>query len=166
MDTTTSASKQSKPRFYWNPYKIILRKKIIDGFAEFSKGNYKPLLALYAEDVHQKFEGDHALGGERFSKDKVEQWFQRFVRLIPSEFTVTDVIVQGMPWNTVAIVEFQDRVAAEGVQPYVNNGIMNAKIVWGKAKDVHIYVDTQKIINALHTLKANGIAEAGAPPIQ
>lgn len=166
MDTTISITKKSKPRNYWNPYKIILRKKIVDGFAEFSKGNYKPLLALYADDVHQKFEGNHALGGERYSKDKVEQWFQRFVRLIPSKFTITDVIVQGMPWNTVAIVEFQDAVAAEGVEPYVNNGIMNAKIKWGKAKDVHIYVDTQKIIHALNTLKNNGIEEAGAAPIE
>lgn len=161
-----NSSATNKMRFYWNPYKIILRKKIINGFAEFSKGNYKPLLDLYADDVHQTFEGNHALGGERFSKDKVEQWFQRFVRLIPSRFTIEDVIVQGGPWNTAAVVVFSDSVNIPGVEPYVNNGIMNVKIKWGKAKDVHIYVDTVKIIHALNELYESGVEEAGAKPIE
>ena len=161
-----NSSATNKMRFYWNPYKIILRKKIINGFAEFSKGNYKPLLDLYADDVHQTFEGNHALGGERFSKDKVEQWFQRFVRLIPSRFTIEDVIVQGGPWNTAAVVVFSDSVNIPGVEPYVNNGIMHVKIKWGKANDVHIYVDTAKIIYALNKLYESGVEEAGAKPIE
>jgi len=153
-------------RTYFNPYKIILRKKIIDGFRAFSRGDYAPLLALYADDVHQIFEGDHALAGERFSRERVELWFQRFVRLLPSEFTITDVIVQGMPWNTVAIVEFTDHVTPEGVEPYTNHGMMKAVIVWGKAKYVHIYVNTAKIESALRQLEKNGVEEAGLPAIE
>lgn len=153
-------------RMYWNPYKIILRKKILDGFAAFSNGDYKPLLALYDDHVHQKFEGDHAVGGERHSKEKVELWFQRFIRLLPSKFEILDVIVQGMPWNTVAIVEFRDTVTPKGVAEYVNNGIMNAKIRWGKAYDVHIYVNTHKVEKALAALAATGVEEAGYPPIE
>ena len=84
-------------RLYLNPYKIILRKKIVGGFADFSNGNYQTLLKLYAENVHQHFEGNHALGGERFSKAKVELWFQRFVRLLPSKFFIKDMIIQGGP---------------------------------------------------------------------
>lgn len=36
-----------KPRFYLNPYKIILRNKIVKGFADFSHGNYQSMLKLY-----------------------------------------------------------------------------------------------------------------------
>lgn len=73
-------------RFYINPYKIILRNKIINGFEAFSNGDYKPLLALYDDNVHQIFEGNHALSGERHTKEKAELWFQRFTRLLPSRF--------------------------------------------------------------------------------
>lgn len=152
-------------RFYWNPYKIILRNKIANGFKAFSNGDYKPLLGLYADNVHQQFEGDHALGGERFSKQKVEQWFQRFVRLLPSVFTIKDMVIQGGPWNTVVFMEFQDEVSPKGVAPYINNGIMKAIVKWGKAKQVHIYVDTHKIQNALSQLARQGVDEAAAPPV-
>ena len=153
-------------RLYLNPYKIILRKKIMDGFADFSNGNYQTLLKLYAENVHQHFEGNHALGGERFSKAKVELWFQRFVRLLPSKFLIKDMIIQGGPWNTVVIMEFQDTVSPKNVPPYTNNGIMKAVVKWGKATDVHIYVDTAKIENALRALAQNGFEEAAEQAIE
>lgn len=153
-------------RFYLNPYKIILRNKIVKGFTDFSNGNYQTLLKLYAENVHQHFEGNHALSGERFSKEKVELWFQRFVRLLPSKFLIKDMIIQGGPWNTVVIMEFQDTVSPEGVESYKNNGIMKAVVKWGKATDVHIYVDTAKIEKALQQLAKNGVEEAHAQPIE
>lgn len=77
-----------KQPLYLSPYKRILMRRIKRGFAAFSRGDYRPLLALYADDVHQVFEGNHALGGERNSKQLVEQWFSRFVRLLPSVFTI------------------------------------------------------------------------------
>ncbi len=153
-------------RFYLNPYKIILRKKITDGFADFSNGNYETLLKLYADNVHQHFEGNHALSGERFSKQKVELWFQRFVRLLPSKFLIKDMIIQGGPWNTVVIMEFQDTVSPKNVPTYTNNGIMKAVVKWGKATDVHIYVDTAKVQHALNALAQNGVEEAAAAPIE
>lgn len=118
----------TRRRLYINPYKIILRKKIIDGFEEFSKGNYQPLLSLYADNVRQKFEGDHALGGERHDKQKVEEWFKRFVGLLPSKFTIHDVYVIGWPWDTIAAVKFEDYVTPKNVEPYINHGVMIAKI--------------------------------------
>lgn len=39
-----------------NPYKIILKKKIVNGFKHFSNGDYRPLLELYGDHVHQTFE--------------------------------------------------------------------------------------------------------------
>lgn len=157
---------QAITRFYLNPYKIILRNKIVKGFADFSEGNYHSLLKLYADDVHQQFEGNHALGGERFDMAKVELWFQRFVRLLPSKFTILDMIIQGGPWNTVVVMEFQDQVTPKGIAPYTNNGIMKAVVKWGKASSVHIYADTAKVENALKLLAENGVAEAVEKPIE
>lgn len=148
-----------------NPYKIILKKKIINGFQHFSNGDYRPLLSLYSENVHQIFEGNHALGGERFTKKGVELWFQRFLRLLPSKFEIKSFLVKGMPWNTDVVFEFQDRVTPAKAPAYTNNGILKGKIVWGKATQIHIYVDTAKVENALRILAENGIEEAAAEPI-
>jgi ketosteroid isomerase-like protein len=153
-------------RLYLNPYKNILRSKIVKGFADFSKGNYQTLLKLYDNNVHQQFEGNHALAGERFNKAKVELWFQRFIRLLPSKFYIKDMIIQGGPWNTVVIMEFQDEVSPQGITPYVNNGIMKAIVKWGKATHVHIYVDTSKVENALKELAENGVSEASEKAIE
>ena len=159
---------QSKPkrRLYINPYKIILRRKIIDGFAAFSDGDYQPLLNLYADDAWQKFAGQHALGGERRGKERIAQWFERFVRLLPSKFTIHDVYVVGGPWNTVATVQFEDRVQPSSGRAYTNHGVMIARVKWGKADKVYIYVDTQKISTALDDLAKDGVAEASASPIE
>lgn len=153
-------------RRYFNPYKIILRNKIVEGFKAFSKGDYKPLLDLYDEEVHQVFEGDHALGGQRRSKKKVEEWFERFVRLLPSQFDIQDVVIQGWPWDTAAVVVFQDRVSPKGIAPYVNQGIMNTRVQWGRATEVHIYVNTALISGKLKELEESGVEEAGYLPIE
>lgn len=73
--------------------------------------------------------------------------------------------MQGAPWQTVAVVEFYDQVSPEGIEPYTNHGVMIAQIRWGKATDVHIFVDTDKVVRALEQLRENGIAKAGSPPI-
>lgn len=96
----------------------------------------------------------------------MELWFQRFVRLLPSKFQVLDIIIQGGPWNTVVVMEFQDTVTPKGLAPYVNNGVMKAVVKWGKAVDVHIFVDTAKVENALNLLAKSGVEEAGAEAIK
>lgn len=148
-----------------NPYKIILKRKILNGFEQLSKGNYNPLLDLFADNVHYKFEGNHALGGERFTKKAVALWFERLLRLLPSSFEIKSMQVYGMPWNTDVVIEFQDTVSPHNLEPYVNDGIQKVKIVWGKATRIHTYVDTYKIQNALRTLAELGIEEANAVPI-
>lgn len=150
----------------FNPYKIILRKKIRNGFKQLSAGNYKPLTALFADNVHYHFEGDHALGGERFSKAAVELWFERLLRLLPSKFEIKSMLICGMPWNTDVVIEFQDTVSPANIKPYVNNGIQKVKIIWGKAVDIHTYVDTYKLQQALQLLAEQGVAEASAAPVE
>lgn len=148
-----------------NPYKIVLRKKILDGFQQLNQGNYKPLIALFSDNVHYRFEGNHALGGERFTKKAVEVWFERLLRLLPSKFEIKSMLIHGQPWNTDVIIEFQDQVSPLNIDSYTNNGIQKVKIIWGKAVDVHTYVDTYKIQRALKLLAEQGIEEAIAEPI-
>lgn len=149
-----------------NPYKIVLKRKILNGFHQLSRGNYKPLTKLFSDNIHYSFEGNHALVGERFTKKTVELWFERLLRLLPSKFEIKSMLIHGMPWNTDVVIEFQDTVSPPNVEPYINNGIQKVKIIWGKAVDIHTYVDTYKIQKALKMLAEQGIQEAAAEPIE
>lgn len=149
-----------------NPYKIVLKRKILRGFEQLNQGNYKPLIDLFSNNIHYRFEGNHALGGERFTKEAVDIWFQRLLRLLPSKFKIKSISIYGAPWNTKVFIEFQDTVSPHNIEPYINDGIQKVKIVWGKAVDVHTYVDTFKIQDALKKLSEKGIEEALAEPIK
>lgn len=159
-------SKHSANTFSFNPYRFVLKRKIIRGFDELSQQNYKYLTNLFADDVVYKFEGDHALGGTRISKRGVEKWFERLLRLLPGKFIIYSITVSGPVWDTKAIVEFSDTVSPKFGKAYTNNGIQVVHLRFGKVYHVHTYVDTSKIEYALNVLFENGIAEARAEKIE
>src|ERR1043165_8828182 len=66
--------------FSLNVFRNIVRSKVIDAFTRMSEGDASGALALMREDVKYRFEGDHALGGERVSRAGVEKWFGRLFR--------------------------------------------------------------------------------------
>lgn len=149
-----------------NPYRWILKSRIVKGFEELNKQNYKYLTGLFNDNVVYTFEGDHALGGTRISKAGVEKWFDRLFRLLPSKFIINSITVSGPMWNTTTIIEFTDTVTPRFGQPYTNNGIQVVKLRFGKVYKIHAYVNTHKIITALNTLYDNGVPEAKADKIE
>jgi ketosteroid isomerase-like protein len=152
--------------FSLNPYRWILKTRILKGFDELNRQNYHYLTNLFDDNVNYEFEGEHSLGGTRTSKVGVEKWFDRLLRLLPSKFVINSIAVTGSIWNTIAIIEFSDTVTPTFGQPYINNGIQVVKLRFGKAYKIHTYVNTNKVINALNILYDNGIQEAKADIIE
>ena len=147
-------------------YRAIVERKARGVFAALSRGDWEAVSAGLVEDVHHVFAGDNALGGERHSRAAFEQWLQRLYRLIPEiEFEVGDVAVRGWPWDTAVAVEWTDRGKAADGTPYVNQGSHWIRLRWGKAVEVHGYLDTEKLTRLLDGMAAAGIEEAGAEPI-
>jgi len=119
-----------------------------------------------ADDFHHVFAGDNALGGERHSKAAFEEWLRRLYRLIPEiEFEVRDVAVSGWPWNSSVAIEWTDRGRAADGTPYVNEGAHWIRLRWGKATDIHGYLDTARVDRLLGGMAAAGIDEAAAKSI-
>jgi ketosteroid isomerase-like protein len=152
--------------FSLNPYRFVLKKRILRGFNELNKQNYHYLTNLFANNVVYEFEGEHSLGGKRISKEGVEKWFERLLRLLPGRFVINSIYISGPIWNTIAIIEFTDTVTPKFGQPYKNNGIQAVRLRFGKAYNIHTYVNTSNIINALNILYDNGIQEAKANKIE
>jgi len=147
-------------------YKAIVKRKARGLFAALSRGDWQSTTVDIADDVHHVFPGDNALGGERRSREAMERWFERLYRLIPEiEFEVLDVAVRGWPWDTAIAIEWTDRGrTADGV-PYENEGAHWVRLRWGKAVEVHAYLDTEKVTAITERLAAAGIEEAAAPPV-
>lgn len=152
--------------FSINPYRWVLKKRIVKGFDELNKQNYHYLTNLFDDNVIYEFEGEHSLGGTRTSKIGVEKWFERLLRLLPSKFVINSITVSGPMWNTTVIIEFTDTVTPKFGQPYKNNGIQVVNLKFGKAYRIHTYANTNKIISALNILYENGINEAKAAKIE
>jgi len=147
-------------------YRAIVKRKARGIFEALSRGDVEAVSADLAEDVHHVFPGDNALGGERHSRTAFEEWLRRLYRLIPEiEFEVRDVAVCGWPWDTAVAVEWIDRGRAADGTPYVNQGAHWIRLRWGKAVEIHGYLDTEKLTRLLDDIAAAGIEEAAAAPI-
>jgi hypothetical protein len=64
-------------------YRALIRRRVVSTIERLSTGDYKPVVAQLAPDVHHVFAGDSALGGERPSRVAVERWSERLFRLFP-----------------------------------------------------------------------------------
>jgi ketosteroid isomerase-like protein len=112
------------------------------------------------------FAGDHALGGERRSREAQLAWFQRLFRLLPGvEFNLDDVLVRGWPWRTRAVALLHVRATVAG-RPYENEFVQTLDLRWRRITRIHNLKDTQKLAAALERLSAAGVDEACAAPIR
>ena len=148
-------------------YHAIVRRKLRQVFSSLSQGNFEPGLAGLASRFDHVFSGTHALGGTRHTKAGMRRWFERLFLLFPKlDFTIKHIAVCGPPWNTYAMVEWQDAATpADGV-PYVNDGTHFLRLRWGKVVSLHAYLDTQVVADTCRRLAEWGLADAAAPPIE
>jgi len=146
-------------------YHAAVRRLLRRVFAQLSRGEWQAALSNVAPDVHHVFAGDHALGGERHSREAMSRWFERVQRLTPIDIEVRNVASSGWPWDTLACVEWVDRVRPAAGEPYVQHGSHWFRIRWGRVTEIRAYLDTQKVERAMRAMAASGIDEAAAPPI-
>lgn len=142
-----------------------MRRRLRRTFARLNDGEWHDALGQAAEDVHHVFAGEHALGGERHSREAMGRWFERVYRLVPLDIEVRNVSSSGWPWDTVASVEWVDQVRPAAGESYVQHGTHWLRIRWGKVTEIRAYLDTQKVERAMQAMVDAGIDEASAPPI-
>ena len=89
---------------------------------------------------------------------KLQQWFERVFRLFPSLlFDVKNIIVSGMPWNTVAVVEWSAAVTPVKGDSYTNTGVHIITLKWGKAVKISAYENAELVANACNEMKKQGV---------
>jgi ketosteroid isomerase-like protein len=119
-----------------------------------------------AADIHHRFGGHHALGGERHDREALGRWFERLGRLFPMlKLTVRDVWVKGWPHNTTVIIRWIGTQILPDGAPYENHGVHIVRMRWGKVVDIDANEDSQLVAESLKTCAFHGIQEALAEPI-
>ena len=87
-------------------YHAIVKRIALQNFLRVNQKDYAPILKSCSPDVHHRFGGHHALGGERHDREALRRWFERLGRLAPTlQLTVHDVWAKGGPWNTTVIMQ-------------------------------------------------------------
>lgn len=146
-------------------YRRIVERKLRRAFADIDAGRYDRIVPQFAPVHRHVFFGEHTLGGTRRGIDATRSWYGRLARVFPDlRFEIRAVAVTGAPWNTIAMVEWTDRFAVDGV-PGGNQGVHVFRLRWGRVVELAVYCDTEKLRRYLAAKAAGGLDEAIAPPI-
>ena len=73
-------------------YQAIVKRIALQNFLRVNQKDYISILKGCSPDIHHRFGGHHALGGERHDREALGRWFERLGRLAPAlQLTVHDV---------------------------------------------------------------------------
>jgi hypothetical protein len=60
-------------------YHAIVKRIALQNFLRVNQKDYAPILKGCSPDIHHRFGGHHALGGERHDRDTLGRWFDGWV---------------------------------------------------------------------------------------
>lgn len=147
-------------------YHYIVKKFVKKSFGFVNERRFTELAKGMALNVKHSFAGDHALGGVRHDVAAVKSWLERLGRLMPKLcIKINNIVVKGLPHNTLAIVRWTATATLENGDPYLNKGVHFITLKWGKATELDVYEDTLAVYNGLEKQYQSGILEAKAPQI-
>jgi ketosteroid isomerase-like protein len=126
-------------------------------------GDYRPLLANYAEDAVLHFnDGPHRWAGEHRGKAAIERFLQEFVGAgLKGE--IRQLWTGGPPWAMTMAVRFDDEARAGDERLYANRVAMVIRTRWGRIVEQHdFYEDSERIPAFERALREHGIEPVGA----
>jgi ketosteroid isomerase-like protein len=128
----------------------LVCRLVLLSFERLNRRDVEAVLSRFADDVHFRFGGDHALAADLRGRDALRAWFGRAFELIPDlRFDVDDVIVTGVPWRVRAITRYRAEGTAGDGRLFAYTGVQFVTIRWGAVTEDLLYPDTQALAAAL-----------------
>lgn len=140
----------------------VLLAKLRGDLHALDAGDYRPLLASYAEDAVLRFhEGDHRWSGEHRGKQAIERFLRNFTAA-GLQGEVRQLLVAGPPWRMTVVVRFDDQAAGrDGRMLYRNRTVLLIRTRWGRIiQHEDFYEDTGRIETLEGHLRASGVQPA------
>jgi ketosteroid isomerase-like protein len=142
-------------------YCQIVKKLIRQSFDHVNHRRWDELLKAVAPNIHHRFAGAHAIGGERHDEQTLRRWFERVGRVLPNlHLEINDMWVKGWPWKTTVFVQWDGTATLLGGGPYFNHGLHVITLRWGKVHAIDVFEDSQEVARGLAVQAAAGIEEA------
>lgn len=144
----------------------IIAQKTRQTFERVNRHDYESILKEVRPDMHHRFAGDHALGGERHDREHVRLWFERLGRVMPSlHLTVTDIWIKGGLRRAVVVARWRAQATLLDGTPYRNHGVHIVHLRNLKVASIDVNEDSQAVERALERQAQAGLEEARAAPI-
>ena len=143
-------------------HRLLLRQFTHD-VAALNAGDYRPLLANYAEDAVLHFnDGAHRWAGEHRGRAAIERFLQEFVAA-GLQGEIRQLWIGGPPWAMTMAVRFDDEATAGGERLYANRVAMVIRTRWGRVVEQQdFYEDSERIPAFERTLRERGIVPVSA----
>lgn len=125
-------------------YSWIVKRIVGALYGKISRGELRLALLLVARDALFVFPGQSSFGGEQHGKPAIAAWMRRFASLQP-RFTVRDAAAAGPPWNLRILMRFDDGMVAPNGYVYENAGMEYLVVRWGLIREIHVFLDTEKV---------------------
>jgi ketosteroid isomerase-like protein len=137
-------------------YKAAVRWMIRRNISKINAGDYRPTLAMYADDLEFSFPGDNSWSGDfrpfecsrlahvtHRGKGEMERFLQRYVAA-GIQMEVEDILVNGPPWNLRAAVRAHVWSPGASGDRYTNRAVLFVTSAWGKLRTHEDYEDTER----------------------
>jgi ketosteroid isomerase-like protein len=147
-------------------YQAIVKRRIRQSFEDVNNHRWDELMRSIAPDVHHRFGGVHAIGGERHDRETLRRWFERLARVLPNlRLEIKEIWVEGWPWHTMVFVQWDGTATLLNGGGYSQHAIHVITLRWGKIAALDVFEDSQEVARALVAQAAAGLDEALAQPI-
>lgn len=147
-------------------YHALVKRISLRNFERVNNKDYEPLLHDCVPEVHHRFGGDHALGGERHDRETLRLWFARLGRVAPTlRLIPEDIWVKDTPRDTVVILRWSATQDMPDGSPYRNHGVHIIRLRWLKVVSIDANEDSQAVAEGLKVQSRHGLDEALAAPI-
>lgn len=127
-------------------------------------GDYRPLLAGYADDAVLRFnDGAHRWAGEHRGKPALDRFFRDFTAAgLRGE--IRSLWIDGPPWALRLVARFDDEAIGPGGEKlYENRTCIVVRTRWGKiVEHEDFYFDTGRMVDLENALVRLGIPRAPA----
>lgn len=148
-------------------YSYFVKRLVRRSFDNVNNHRWDELLEPVAPNVHHRFGGAHAIGGERHDKETLRGWFERLGRVLPNlHLEINNIWAKGWPWHTTVFVQWDGTATLlDGDTSYFNRGLHVITLRWGKVWALDVFEDSQEVARGLAAQAAAGLEEAVAEPI-
>ena len=147
-------------------YQAIVKRRIRQSFEDVNNHRWDELMRSIAPDVHHRFGGVHAIGGERHDRETLRRWFERLARVLPNlRLEIKEIWVEGWPWHTMVFVQWDGTATLLNGGGYSQHAIHVITLKWGKIHALDVFEDSQEVARALVAQAAADLDEALAQPI-